>query len=94
MELPHDSRAIETVIREMDGQPDRQEQIRRTNVVQSLLRHDWLYRWEAVLKAAGLEPMPQLTRRKERLKRLATLVQEKEFGDEAIPKLKAIAQCE
>jgi len=70
------------VIREMDGQPDRQAHMRSTNVIQSLLRHDWVYRWEAVLRMAGLEPMPQLLKRKETLRRLARMVQDKPLASE------------
>jgi len=38
------------------------------------MRHDWVYRWEAVLKAVGLEPTVELLQRKERLSRLAEAV--------------------
>ncbi len=69
--LPYDSTSVDTIIRELDGQPDRQDRICRTNVVQALTRHDWAYRWEAVLKTIGLEPMPGLLQRKERLGNLA-----------------------
>jgi hypothetical protein len=43
-------------------------------VTQALLRHDWVYRWEAILQAAGLEPMQGARERKNRLKRLAETV--------------------
>ena len=56
--------------------------MRSTNVIQSLLRHDWVYRWEAVLRMAGLEPMPQLLKRKETLRRLARMVQDKPLASE------------
>lgn len=74
VDLPYDSSDIDLIIKELDKQPDRQERIRRTNVAQSLLRHDWAYRWEAILKTVGLEPMPQLSERKERLRNLAQQV--------------------
>jgi hypothetical protein len=69
--LPYNSGDIAAVIHEIDSQPDRQESMRRNNVVNSLMRHDWVYRWEAVLRLAGLEPMPGLLQRKKRLERLA-----------------------
>ncbi len=72
--LPYDSEDIDVVIRRLDRDRERQEAIRRTGVVQSLMRHDWVYRWEAVLKAAGLEPMQGVVERKQRLKKLAELV--------------------
>jgi hypothetical protein len=76
VDLPDNEGSIETIIREMDQQPDRQERIRKNNVVQSLRRHDWVYRWETVLETAGLKPMPALLERKNRLGNLADMVEE------------------
>jgi spore maturation protein CgeB len=72
--LPFGSDKIGEIINELDSHPDRQENIRRDNVAQSLLRHDWVYRWEAVLKIAGLDPMPQLLERKKGLIKLSSIV--------------------
>ncbi|HLW53550.1 MAG TPA: glycosyltransferase [Candidatus Angelobacter sp.] len=72
--LDYDSSEISRIIDDLDRQPARQESIRRTNVVQSLLRHDWVYRWETILNAVGLAPMPQLRERKRRLQALARQV--------------------
>jgi len=74
IELPYDSSDIDLVIRDLDGDPKRQDRIRRTGVAQALLRHDWVYRWEAILKAAGLEPLPGALQRKDRLRKLAEAV--------------------
>jgi hypothetical protein len=74
--LDYDSSEIDRIMNELDGQSEKQERIRRTNVVQSLLRHDWAYRWEAILRTIGLEPAPQLLCRKERLHHLADQVSE------------------
>lgn len=76
IDVPFGATNIDEVIRELDREPERQERIRRNSVAQSLLRHDWVYRWEAVLKIAGLDPMPQLLERKKRLKDLANRVDE------------------
>ena len=72
--LPYGSDRIDAVISELDRQPERQARIRQNNVEQALLRHDWAYRWESVLKTVGLEPMPQLAARKERLRNMAAAV--------------------
>jgi hypothetical protein len=72
--LTYDSSNIDTIIDELDRHPERQDRIRRTNVVEALMRHDWVYRWEAVLKTVGLEPMPGVLQRKERLRNLAKAV--------------------
>ena len=73
-QLPYDSCGIDMVIKDLDGDPERQDRIRRTNVVQALMRHDWVYRWEAVLKTVSLEPMQGMLERKERLRKLAEVV--------------------
>jgi hypothetical protein len=73
-QLPYDSCDIDLVIKDLDGDPERQDRIRRTGIVQTLMRHDWVYRWEAVLKTADLEPMQGLLERKERLRKLAEVV--------------------
>jgi hypothetical protein len=73
--LPFGSENIDTIINELDMQPDRQQRIRKNNVVQSLMRHDWVYRWESILKIAGLESTPELLKRKKRLKDLANMVE-------------------
>lgn len=73
--LTYDSNDIDKIINEMDKQPERQNQIRKNNVTQALLKHDWVYRWETVLKIAGLEPMAELLERKKRLKNLSEMVE-------------------
>ena len=75
--VPYDSDEIEATIHDFDQDPERQETLRRTSVSQSLIRHDWVHRWEAVLNSVGLEPMPQLAQRKEHLSTVArTVVQD------------------
>jgi spore maturation protein CgeB len=71
--LPFGSENIDEIIIELDKQPDRQEKIRRCNVVKSLLNHDWVYRWESILRIAGLDPMPELLERKNRLRDLSAM---------------------
>jgi len=71
--VPYDSRDIDMVIKDLDGDPERQERIRRTGVVQALMRHDWVYRWEAVLKSVGLAPLQAAEERKVRLRKLAEI---------------------
>jgi len=73
-QLPYDSCDIDLVIKDLDGDPERQDRIRRTGIVQALMRHDWVYRWEVILKTVGLEPMQGILERKDRLKKLAEVV--------------------
>jgi Glycosyl transferases group 1 len=72
--LPFDSCDIDVIINDLDSDPIRQDRIRRTGVAQSLLRHDWVYRWEAILKTVGLAPTQGILKRKERLRKLAEVV--------------------
>ncbi len=43
--------------------------------MQVLRRHDSVYRWEQILRAAGLEPLPQLQERKRMLERRAAEIE-------------------
>lgn len=72
--LPSDASKTVGFIKELDQDPERQHKIRRTNVVQTLLRHDWVYRWESILDTAGLAPAQATLDRKGRLRGLAELV--------------------
>jgi hypothetical protein len=74
IEVPFTSDEIVSVIRELDKQPERQQKIRQTNILHCLLHHDWAYRWESVLKIAGMEPIRMMNRRKQLLNALAEQV--------------------
>jgi len=76
IDLPWDSSAIADVIRECDRYPERQEAIRRRNVQQALLQHDWLYRWETVLNTLGMDLLPKAQARRQSLQSLAEMVGE------------------
>lgn len=70
--VPFGAADVDAYIREWDQQTARQEAMRRNNVSHALMLHDWVYRWEAILKLAGLAPLQSLLQRKERLRELAT----------------------
>jgi hypothetical protein len=74
VQMPYDSNDIDLIIRDLDRDPERQDRIRRTGVAQALMRHDWVYRWEAILKAVGLEPMQWALERKDHLRKLAEVL--------------------
>jgi len=71
IEVPPTTADIGAVIEELDAQPDRVDQIRRTNAVRCLLQHDWVHRWEQVLVTVGLRPRPELEQRKAKLNAIA-----------------------
>ena len=70
-DLPYDSPDVAKIIRELDRDVELQEKTRRANMQHALLRHDWVYRWEAILKVAGVDPLPLAETRKQRLQSLA-----------------------
>ena len=70
--LEADSAAIARVLAEFEAQPEKVERMRRRNVAHVLRRHDASLRWEQILRACGLEPLPALAARKQQLERLAT----------------------
>jgi len=74
--VPYNTANIAELLADLDSQPERLARIRKNNVVNCLLRHDWAYRWRAILDMVGLEPRPALIAREERLKKLADHVQE------------------
>ena len=80
--LPYGSCDIDMVIQDLDRDAERQDRIRRTGIVQALTRHDWVYRWETILKIVGLQPMQGVLARKERLSRLAEVVLQSERGSD------------
>jgi hypothetical protein len=71
IQFPYNGRNIDTFLRDLNQQPKRLEKARQTNVIEALRRHDWAYRWEAILGIAGMLPMDRLLRRKESLAQLA-----------------------
>ncbi len=73
-EIPDDAARITEIIAELDTQPEHLNRIRKDNVVNSLLRHDWVYRWEKILEKIDLGSTPEMLFRKAHLRHLAELV--------------------
>jgi hypothetical protein len=69
--VPADSAAIVEIMRELDRDPDRLARIRRENVANSLLRHDWAYRWQMILGALECATTLPLHERRQQLTQLA-----------------------
>lgn len=69
--VPFDSTDIAVVIATLDTDPERVAAISRANVVNSLRRHDWVYRWRDVLQMLGLTPTTRVDQRMEELNELA-----------------------
>ncbi|MBW4646803.1 MAG: glycosyltransferase [Goleter apudmare HA4340-LM2] len=74
IEIPFDCSNIAEIIGDLNSQTERLTRIRTNNIVNSLLRHDWVYRWENILMSAGLNITPKMEERKAYLKNLAEMV--------------------
>jgi hypothetical protein len=69
-----DASEVDDAMATLERDPDRVARIRKDNVVNSLLRHDWLYRWRRMLDLLGLAPSEGMTLREGHLKRMADAV--------------------
>lgn len=69
--LQPDGSDVADVLSQLAADPNRIIETSRRNAREALLRHDWAYRWEAILRIAGLSARPQLLERKRRLQELA-----------------------
>jgi len=76
--IPATASAMASLLDELDANPTATAAIRRANVVNSLRRHDGVYRWEQILRTVGMEPLPGLDARKQRLEELAKGVENSE----------------
>ncbi|AFY56618.1 hypothetical protein Riv7116_4186 [Rivularia sp. PCC 7116] len=74
IEVPDNTTEIADIIAELDAQPEKLRKIRKDNIINSLLRHDWVYRWEEILNKVGLENTSEMLVRKTYLNNLAKVV--------------------
>ncbi|ARV58640.1 hypothetical protein BZZ01_08315 [Nostocales cyanobacterium HT-58-2] len=85
IEILFDCSNIADIISHLDVQSEYQERIRKNNIINSLLRHDWVYRWEAILATVGLNTTPQMRERKANLKNLAEIVRTSASSHQGFP---------
>jgi hypothetical protein len=69
--VPFDSPDIGQILKDLDAEPQRIANIRRNNVRQAALRHDWLHRIEVAFKTLGFAPTAAMQERAQRLKHIA-----------------------
>lgn len=74
--VPADPADARSLMKELDSQQARMDRVRQINIVQSLRRHDWAYRWEAMLSAAAIAPSAKLKDRLNRLRHLADMAED------------------
>jgi Glycosyl transferases group 1 len=71
IQLPFDSPDVGRVLEELDRDPHRLERIRRDNVRNAALRHDWVYRIRTVLETLGLPVTASMLAREAQLRVIA-----------------------
>lgn len=81
--VPFESREVAQVIESLERDPARVTRIRRNNVVNSLRRHDFAYRWRSVLQLLGMAERPQLQSRLDQLESLARSVDQSDWPERA-----------
>ena len=72
--MQFDEPNIAAIIAELDRQPEYLATVRKNNIVNTLLRHDWSYRWQQILDRIGLLPNDKLFQRRTKLKELAASI--------------------
>jgi spore maturation protein CgeB len=75
IEIKPDGSDVADVLGSLAAEPERLEEISRRNAAQTLLRHDWAYRWKMILNIAGLQPGAAMEGRERRLRELAGMAQ-------------------
>jgi hypothetical protein len=69
--LPFDSPDVAEILAGIDKDKERVERIRRENVRNAALRHDWVHRLRTVFETLGLPPTPAMIAREKSLQALA-----------------------
>ncbi len=77
-DIPFDCPDILDTILELDKDPGRLEQIRKNNLTQIAMRHDWLYRWRTILQDVGLSETDAMRKRQKKLMNLVRQMQGEE----------------
>lgn len=75
--LPSEATNTAEVSADLNLQPERLKEIRKNNVLNSLLRHDWVYRWGQILDRVGLSHTPKMAQRRASLQSLADMALQK-----------------
>jgi hypothetical protein len=69
--LPFDSPDVAEILADIDKDEERVLRIRRDNLKNAALRHDWVHRLRIVFETLGLPPTPAMVAREKRLEALA-----------------------
>ncbi len=69
--MPFNAPEVGELIRELDADPARASRIRRDNVSNALVRHDWVYRLRTILETTGVAIPAALAAREQTLRAMA-----------------------
>ena len=61
--LPYDTQDVMEIILGLEKKTSHVNLIRKTSIIQSLLRNDWVYRWRDILKLVGMKETTSLSNR-------------------------------
>ena len=73
IEARPDGTDVVEIMRKLRAEPERMQAASLRNTEQSLLRHDWVYRWTALLNLVGLAASSGMDERMHRLRALASM---------------------
>jgi acyl carrier protein phosphodiesterase len=71
VDIATDGSDVAEIVRNLRANPERLRAISRQNVAQSVVRHDWLHRWQRIFEIAGIQQSAGMARRDERLQELS-----------------------
>ena len=74
IEIPFEATNIREILSQLEVQPEKLEKIRHSNIINTLQRHDWVYRWEKILATVGMSPTTEISLRKATLAQLSETV--------------------
>ena len=74
IDIKPDGSDVVEVLTNLLADPEHLRRISRRNASESLLRHDWVYRWKEIFAIAGIKPTEAMEARENRLKELAASV--------------------
>ena len=72
IDMPFDSPDIGRFLAELNGDRERLRAVRRNNVRETALRHDWLHRVQVIFDTLGLAATEKMRARAQRLERIAS----------------------
>jgi hypothetical protein len=73
IQIQPDGSDIMSVLSDIGSDPQRMAAISRRNVKETLLHHDWVYRWNEMFRVVGIKPSPGMVAREQHLKDMAGL---------------------